>query len=237
MSPKSPFMLKVKYLVFLLGLTYGCLDTPHQASFCQNIGSSFLPEENPNQWLLAHVDVETTGLIPGIHEMIDMGWVYTNLDGKVIDSLFIRIMPEHPERTEAKAAEINGFSVKKWNAYQALSPREAVDSLVAFHQQLANDKNVLLVAYNSQFDAAFLDHLFRSVERSWRELFHYFVLDIPSMAWSLGYRDLTGQAFMENYKIPDEPHEADLHTGISGALKNVRIYQRLVQLRNELCDE
>jgi|ETNmetMinimDraft_8_1059916.scaffolds.fasta_scaffold36533_1 uncharacterized protein YprB with RNaseH-like and TPR domain len=31
----------------------------------------------PDQWLLAYIDVETTGLLPGHHEMIDMGIVMT----------------------------------------------------------------------------------------------------------------------------------------------------------------
>ena len=31
----------------------------------------------PDQWLLAHIDVETTGLLPGHHEMIDVGIVMT----------------------------------------------------------------------------------------------------------------------------------------------------------------
>jgi hypothetical protein len=39
------------------------------------------PSEAPDEWLLAFVDVETTGLIPGYHEMIDIGIVMTDLDG------------------------------------------------------------------------------------------------------------------------------------------------------------
>jgi len=35
------------------------------------------PNEAPDQWLLAHIDVETTGLLPGHHEMIDVGIVMT----------------------------------------------------------------------------------------------------------------------------------------------------------------
>ena len=31
---------------------------------------------------LAHVDVETTGLDPDYHEMIDAGLIYTDLDGR-----------------------------------------------------------------------------------------------------------------------------------------------------------
>jgi len=54
------------------------------------------PAAAPDDWALAFLDVETTGLVPGYHEMIDLGLVMTDLDGGVIDSLFIRIQPEHP---------------------------------------------------------------------------------------------------------------------------------------------
>jgi hypothetical protein len=52
---------------------------------------------SPSEWRLAIVDVETTGLFAGYHEMIDLGLVMTDLDGRVIDSLFVRIQPEHPQ--------------------------------------------------------------------------------------------------------------------------------------------
>lgn len=88
-----------------------------------------------------------------------------------------------------------------------------------------------MVAFNSQFDAAFLDHLFRTANRSWREMYHYFVLDLPSMAWSLGLRDLRATVLAERLNVQDEPHVAEEHTGITGAMLNVRIYQALARSR------
>jgi GH24 family phage-related lysozyme (muramidase) len=88
-----------------------------------------------------------------------------------------------------------------------------------------------MVAFNSQFDAAFLDHLFRSRGSSWREMYHYFVLDLPSMAWSLGLRDLRASELAKRLNVPDEPHVAEQHTGITGAMVNVRIYQALLRRR------
>ena len=181
----------------------------------------------PNDWMLAIVDVETTGLVPGYHEMIDFGLVMTDLDGKVVDSLFLRLQPRHPERTSEGARRVNGFDARKWREMHALDDTTAVDSLVRFHKRVAGDRPVLLVAFNSQFDAAFLDHLFRARGSSWRTLYHYFVLDIPSMAWPLGYRDLTGHDLAQRLGVADEPRVADEHTGITGAMLNVRIYQAL----------
>ena len=85
-----------------------------------------------------------------------------------------------------------------------------------------------MVAFNSHFDASFLDQLFRARDRSWREIYHYFILDLPSMAWSLGIRGLTGSSISDTLAIEDEPHVAEMHTGITGARLNARIYRALL---------
>lgn len=185
------------------------------------------PSTAPGDWLLAFIDVETTGLVPGWHEMVDLGVVMTDLEGKVLDSLFVRTLPSHPERLSPGAAAVNGFSPQRWAELDAVTPAEAVQRLTAFHRSVAGDRNVLLVAFNSHFDAAFLDHLFREDGGTWRTLYHYFVLDLPSMAWSLGLRELTGSALAQRLAVPDEPRVADEHTGITGAMLNVRIYRAL----------
>lgn len=185
------------------------------------------PELAPEDWLLAFVDIETTGLVAGWHEPIDVGIVITDLEGNEIDHWFRRIMPNHPERTSPGAQAVNGFDVARWRELGALSAEDAVAEIVAFHERVAGDRTVMMVAFNSQFDTAFLDHLFRSAGRSWREIYHYFVLDIPSMAWSRGYRQLTGAALAEALAVPDEPRVADEHTGLTGARLNVRIYRAL----------
>ncbi len=87
-----------------------------------------------------------------------------------------------------------------------------------------------MVAFNSWFDTAFLDHLFREEGRTWREMYHYFVLDLPSMAWSMGYRELRGDLLAERLGVEDEPHVAEEHTGITGAMLNARIYRALLQV-------
>ncbi len=185
------------------------------------------PTENPAGWLLAFVDVETTGLVPGYHEMIDLGLVMTDLDGGPLDSLFLRIQPEHPDRVSEGARDVNAFDAEHWLRLGALTPAAAIDSLARFHHRVASDRTVLLVAFNSWFDTAFLDHLFRSQGSSWRTLYHYFVLDVPSMAWAMGYRDLTGGELARRFGVADEPHVAEDHTGITGAMLNVRIYRAL----------
>jgi len=185
------------------------------------------PAEDPQAWLLAFIDVETTGLVPGWHEMIDIGVVMAELDGSELEALHLRIQPAHPERISDGARQVNAFDAARWREFGAVDAQGAVDELRSFHQRVAGTRPVLFVAFNSQFDAAFLDHLFRQVDGSWRELFHYFVLDVPSMAWALGLRGLSGAALATELGVGDEPRVAEEHTGLTGARLNARIYRAL----------
>jgi DNA polymerase III alpha subunit (gram-positive type) len=185
------------------------------------------PAQAPADWLLAFVDVETTGLLPGYHEMIDIGMILTDVEGREVDRLFLRLQPQHPERTSEGARAVNAFDPDRWRELGALSSKAAVERIVSFHHRAAGGRSVLLVAYNAHFDAAFIDHLFRGEGRTWRELYHYYVLDLPSMAWSLGLPQLDGSALTKALGIEDEPHVAEDHTGLTGAEVNARIYRDL----------
>ncbi len=217
--------------VLLCLVTAACASRPGDPPFVRSVDNAPVartsPADNPDEWLLAVIDVETTGLVPGYHEMIDVGIVMTDLEGQVIDSLFLRVQPDNPGRISEGARRVNGFDAAKWRQLGALGAAATVDSILAFHRRVAGGRHVLMVAFNSQFDAAFLDHLFRARQSTWRQLYHYFVLDIPSMAWALGYRDLSNSALARRLGVPDEPRVADEHTGITGAMLNVRIYQAL----------
>ena len=217
------------FLLLLLAVPAACSTrTPEYVTATERVApTSSLPSTEPERWRLAHIDIETTGLVPGYHEAIDVGVVITDLEGDVVDSMFVRVLPEHPERAAPGAVRVNGFSEARWRELGALTRSQAVDSLFAFHARSNRGYHVLMTSFNSQFDTAFLDQLMRSQGRSWRELYHYFVLDIPSMAWSRGYRDLTNGGLARKLGVMDEPRTAEQHTGLTGALLNVRIYRAL----------
>lgn len=201
---------------------------PHVAAVESAPVTNASPVTTPDAWRLAFIDIETTGLVPGWHEAIDVGVVMTTLDGQVLDRDFVRIQPQHPERISEGARRVNAFDAKAWQTLGAVTPVAAVDRLTRFHRRVAGTRPTLMVAFNSQFDAAFLDHLFRTTGSTWRALYHYFVLDVPSMAWALGYRGLTNGELARRLGVADEPRVAAEHTGLTGAMLNVRIYQALL---------
>ena len=186
------------------------------------------PDLAPERYLLAHVDVETTGLDPAWHEIVSIGMIYTDFDGAEIGRLDLRIMPPHPGRIDAGARAVNGFSPALWRRHGAISEAEAARRLRAFHEATRGGRTVIFTAYNVWFDQAFVSALLRRHGESWRDMYHYQVLDIPSMAWALGFRQLRGTGLAAALGVPDETRVPTEHTGITGAAFNVAIYRALL---------
>ncbi|MEW4566486.1 exonuclease domain-containing protein [Tautonia sp. JC769] len=95
------------------------------------------------------IDLETTGLIPGVDRIVEVGAVRFEADGTVRDR-FARLV--HPGRPMSPAAErIHGIS----DAMLAdAEPREVV--LPAFFDWLMGDRPHRVLAHHARFDAGFL---------------------------------------------------------------------------------
>ncbi len=186
------------------------------------------PDQAPDGWGLAILDVETTGLRPGYHEMVDLGVIYTTPDGKELDRLFVRILPRHPERAGDKARSINGFSESRWETLNALAPDAAVARFLRFHDRAGSDRRFILTAYNAPFDRAFLDALLRENGSSVDDLYTYFVLDLPSMAFGLGATALANDRVADRFGIAPETSDPMRHTGMSGAEWNLSLYRAML---------
>lgn len=185
----------------------------------------------PGPTIIAIVDVETTGLDPSHHEMVDLGALYVRPDGQELGRFFVRIHPPHPERLDPGAAAVNGYSPARWRTLGAVDEAEAVRQWRAFHDQMAraSGATVTFAALNAWFDQSFTDALLRRHNSSWRELFHYQILDLPSMAWGQGARELGGAALAARYGVEPETRDPLRHTGESGVEFNLALYRAMLQ--------
>ena len=180
-------------------------------------------------WVMAHLDVETTGLVAGHHEVVDLGIVYTTVNGEVLDRWYRRIQPQHPERTSPEAAKINGFESAVWKKLGAIDPAQAVRSLLDFERKRFVGRRVVRVAYNSKFDAAFMDHLLREHGAAFDQPHQSsYWLDVPSMAWMMGYRSLEHSDLGEQLGVEGKSRVPLEHTGLGCAEYNVRVYRALL---------
>lgn len=96
---------------------------------------------------LAFIDVETTGLNPVIHEIIEISIIkvcpihgMTNYTSK--------ISPVHIEHAEPRALEINGYNAKDW--------RDAPDAEIVMSKVCDMIAGCILVGHNVRFDEEFV---------------------------------------------------------------------------------
>jgi hypothetical protein len=197
----------------------------------------------PGPTIIAIVDVETTGLDPSHHEMVDLGAIYVRPDGHELGRFFVRIHPPHPDRLDPGAAAVNGYSPDRWRTLGAVDEAEAVRQWRGFHERMIRGAQapasqrepasppvtVTFAALNAWFDQSFTDALLRRHGSSWRALFHHQILDLPSMAWGQGARDLGGAALAARYGIEPETRDPLRHTGQSGVEFNLTLYRAMLQ--------
>jgi hypothetical protein len=72
-------------------------------------------------------------------------------------------------------------------------------------------------------------HFLKSHNLAFNTFFHYMVLDLPSMAWALGAKSLSGDGIAAHFGVPSEVKDPMLHTGETGGAFNVALYQAMLR--------
>lgn len=137
------------------------------------------------------VDLETSGLDPYEHEIIEVGLVIEKprLGGAMHDSLLIEeftfSLPFDEARASEKALEINGWGKREFP--KLWGPARAI----GFLQEAL--RGVHLVGKNPHFDAEFLRHLFHrwGEKPSW----HHRLVDVGSLAWGVDQQSCRSTGF------------------------------------------
>jgi len=85
--------------------------------------------------LIAFVDLETSGLRPDFHEIIDTHIVLTDLEFNEIDRLQILSLPNYPERLTEGAQRVNGYNEEVWKKAGAVNQGTLADRLQSFFRK------------------------------------------------------------------------------------------------------
>jgi len=123
---------------------------------------------------LVFVDVETTGLSPIRHEIIEIASIVVEgHDFSQVRTFESKIFPEHIQNAEKEALEINGFNPKDWEG--APSQKKALG-------EFANiAPGGVIVGWNVSFDWAFLESGFERLGIIHK--FDYHQIDAMSVAY------------------------------------------------------
>lgn len=177
---------------------------------------------------LAFIDLETTGLDPSRHEIIEIGCVvvkqdWSNKDPQfsVLSELDIKVKPRHIETAEPEALRINKYSEADWLF--------AVDLEQALQELAKQTADAIMVGQNVSFDWGFLQAAFAETGVSSR--MHYHKLDLIPMAFIKCCKDPK----LERYNLGElsryfgvENEKA--HTALSDVKTTFEIYKKLVAL-------
>lgn len=170
--------------------------------------------------LIAFTDLETTGINPEKHEIIEIGLVVMRpLDQAVIHELNLKVQPTRIQAACSAALKINGYDPNDWQ--EAVPLGEAIEQ----YSDLVND--ALFCSQNTTFDWGFLAKAFYLTEIGHRIDYHH--LDLFSLAFSKLWRTqlprLSLSTLGEFFGLEPEPQP---HRAINGAKMAYEIYKRLM---------
>lgn len=174
---------------------------------------------------IAITDVETTGIDPKIHEIIEIGLLVIDQQShQVIDTLDVKIKAEHIETASHEALSINGYKELDWQG--AITLGEAM--------RLYGEKTrgAIFCAHDVTFDWSFINEAFSQTGVANQMDYHR--LDLLTMAWTTlanqGVRFFNLNKLASYLGIPEEPTP---HRAINGARTAHEVFKKLVSMNKD----
>lgn len=187
-----------------------------------------MPYERFHERPIAITDVETTGLWPSRHEIIEIGLVVADFASlEIVDTYETKVLPEHIETADKKALEINGFNLSDWD--DAVSLRDAMEvySKKTF--------GAIFCAHNVSFDLPFIKAAFRATEVN--NNMDYHTIDIPSVAWAVLRNEAPESVKLSNLaKLLGLEPEPTVHRAINGAMLAHDVLLELLKRKDKTHD-
>jgi DNA polymerase III alpha subunit (gram-positive type) len=172
---------------------------------------------------LAFVDIETTGVNPFKHEIIEIGcmMVRQNDDGTytALEEFEVKVKPEHIESAEISALRVNGYDESQW-----LFAHSQKEALTLISQKC---EGAVMVAQNASFDYSFLAVGFGKYDVP--DPFFYAKLDTIPLAY-LRFKDdpdmdsFTLRKLCERFGIKNDK----AHTAMADIRATFEVFKRLM---------
>lgn len=174
------------------------------------------------------LDIETTGLDPAVHEIIEIGCVLFSFNVRkkifeIEDSFEVKIKPEHIELANPISLRVNGYKESLW--VDALTPGKALKKI---SQKV---KGRVMIGHNAGFDYAFMSQAFK--KHALPNTLHYHVLDTLSMAYVILHDNvdatrLSLQYLCDFYGIENKK----AHTALADAQATYELFVKLMERGN-----
>lgn len=169
----------------------------------------------------AVVDTETTGLLPGYHELIQIAILPIDEEFNIdAEPLVLRVKAEHPERMDEKALAVNG-----------LNPNEGIDSFElydAIHDWHPTGQ-IIPLGKNFPFDRDFIRCAIGTL--LYNKKFHYAHRDLGPVArflkdtGRLPTRDTKLATLVEYFGLGTQTHDA-----LDDCKHTLEVYKRCMEM-------
>lgn len=171
---------------------------------------------------LVFVDLETTGLDPRKHEIVEMGVVVVDARTmEVLVEIDEKIRPDRPEDGDPKAYEVNGYNAEDW--------KEAATLWMAMRLLSTVGRGGRFVAHNMIFDWSFLEEASRKTGLPLD--FDRHRVDIFTLAWGKIPHDRMQSWSLKTIctylRLLPEPK---VHRAINGARCAYNAYKALMKM-------
>ncbi len=170
---------------------------------------------------LAITDVETTGLDPRSHEIIEIGLLLVDQRSlAVIDTLDVKVKPCRLELADPEAMAVNGYRAEDW--------QNALDLQWAMLWFAIKTREAVFASWNITFDWPFIEEAFRRTgvpDLTDRRKFCLMSAAIERLHGA-DLKSVSKDAVAEFLKLPpeDKPHRA--MNGVRHALEVYKALQR-----------
>ncbi len=174
---------------------------------------------------LLFLDLETTGLNPGQHEITEIGALLVSQpEFKVLQTFEAKVTPTHLETAEPIALQIGHFDAATWE-------REGRPLKAALEELSELGRGAVLAGFNVTFDWAFLQIAFNAVGLP--DPFYYHRFDVMSAAFGMLYNDPAMSKFSLNeccrrYNITNR----NAHTALADAQATYDVFVALLKSAN-----
>lgn len=171
---------------------------------------------------LVFIDIETTGLDPTKHEIIELAACRQANDfSKTPCWVEHKIYPEHIHTAEDKALEVNQYRADVWQE-RAVPLKRALDDLVF----LCGDSQVTFVMHNPCFDWGFLRPALARFNL--HVSMDYHLIDTASIHWPLVMTKLLESVSLENCCNYWNVSNRGAHSARRDVERTIAIYQAMV---------
>jgi DNA polymerase III epsilon subunit-like protein len=183
-------------------------------------------EQTPmNQKDLLFVDVETSGLDPSVHEILELAAVRTTHDlRREVGVVHLKTRMTRPAAAAPEALSVNGYDERAWA--DAVPIRLA---LLEFSKLLGADYEIVWVGHNPHFDKGFIDAAARAESIVLPRT--KYLVDTMSIAWPLCVRGMLERVNLESLCSRYNISNAGAHGALPDVRRTMAVYRKLLGLR------